>query len=208
MTAQIRLVLASASPARLRTLRAAGLSPDVIISGVDETAALTDRVPELVAELARHKAEAVSDRLGHLFDPTVIIGCDSMLELDGEPHGKPATAVAALRRWHQMSGRTGVLHTGHHVIARAGDNTAARAAVAATTVHFAELSPAEIEAYVATGEPLQVAGGFTIDGLGGAFITGIQGDHHNVVGISLPLLRTLVADLGISWPDLWALKAS
>jgi septum formation protein len=200
---QIRLILASASPARLRTLRAAGLRPEVIFSGVDETAAVADQVPHLVAELSRQKAEAVSNKLGRLRRPTVIIGCDSMLELDGRPHGKPATAEAAVRRWRQMSGHSGVLHTGHHLIARMGGETAASSAVAATTVHFAEVTSAEIEAYVATGEPLNVAGAFTIDGLGGAFITGIEGDHHNVVGISLPLLRKLLADLGIAWPHLW-----
>jgi septum formation protein len=209
---QIRVVLASASPARLRTLRAAGLDPEVIISGVDETAVVADRVPEMVAELAEQKAEAVLARLDRVRRPTLIIGCDSMLELDGQPYGKPSSASAAVERWRQMSGRSGVLHTGHHVIMNSPDTltesgrlstTDRRTAVAATTIHFAKLSLTEIEAYVATGEPLTVAGAFTIDGLGGAFVTGIEGDHSNVLGVSLPLLRGMIADLGIPWPLLW-----
>jgi len=200
---RVRLILASASPARLRTLRAAGLGCEVIVSGIDETAVTGDRVPDMVAELARRKAEAVSDRLRRSRRPTVIIGCDSMLELNGQPYGKPETAAAALQRWQMMSGQSGVLHTGHHVILRDAETTLARTAVAATTVHFAELSTAEIQAYVDTGEPLQVAGSFTIDGLGGAYVTGIEGDHHNVVGISLPLLRIVLCELGLDWPSLW-----
>lgn len=203
MAQEVRLILASASPARLRTLRAAGLACEAIASGVDETALTGDRVPDMVAELARRKAETVSDRLRRTRRPTVIIGCDSMLELNSKPYGKPETAAAAIQRWRMMSGRSGVLHTGHHVILRDAGTAVARTAVAATTVHFAELSPAEIQAYVATGEPLQVAGSFTIDGLGGAYVTRIEGDHHNVVGISLPLLRTVLCELGLDWPSLW-----
>jgi septum formation protein len=199
----IRLILASASPARLRTLRAAGLDPDVVVSGIDEGELMVKSGPELVAELARKKATAVSEQLDHLRRPAVIVGCDSMLELDGQAHGKPATAAQAVKRWRMMSGRSAMLLTGHHVIMRRAGETLTRSAVAATTVHFAELTDGEIEAYVATGEPMQVAGAFTIDGLGGAYVTGIEGDHHNVVGISLPLLRMMVAELGISWPSLW-----
>jgi septum formation protein len=199
----IRVVLASASPARLRTLRAAGLDPDVLVSGIDESEPAMDSVPELVAELSRQKARAVSDQLDHLRHPAVIVGCDSMLELDGRAYGKPATAAEAVERWRRMSGRSAILLTGHHVILRRAGETLTRNAVAGTTVHFAELSDGEIETYVATGEPLHVAGAFTIDGLGGPYVTGIEGDHHNVVGISLPLLRIMVADLGISWPSLW-----
>jgi septum formation protein len=203
VAAGVRLILASASSARLRTLRAAGLAPEVVVSGIDETLLTADRVPDIVAELARRKAEAVSDRMRRSRRLTVIIGCDSLLELGGGGYGKPETAEAAVTRWQMMSGRSGVLHTGHHVILREAARTVARTAVAATTVHFAELSTAEIQAYVRTGEPLQVAGAFTIDGLGGAYVVGIEGDHHNVVGISLPLLRTVLGALGLEWPSMW-----
>jgi septum formation protein len=199
----VRLILASASPARLRTLRAAGLAPEVVVSGIDEALPTAGRVSDMVAELARKKAEAVSDRMRRHRRLTVIIGCDSMLEFNGRGYGKPETADAAVERWQMMSGRSGVLHTGHQVILREADRTVARTAVAATTVHFAELSTAEIQAYVRTGEPLQVAGAFTIDGLGGAYVVGIEGDHHNVVGISLPLLRTVLGALGLEWPSMW-----
>ncbi|MCW5953000.1 MAG: Maf family protein, partial [Propionibacteriaceae bacterium] len=127
-------------------------------------------------------------------------GCDSVLSLDGEIHGRPADAAAATARWQRMRGRSGVLHTGHHVM----HGTASRTEVASTIVRFADLSDDEIAAYVATGEPVEVAGAFTIDGLGGAYVTGIDGDHHTVVGISLPLLRTMLAELGIRWHSLWS----
>ena len=156
-----------------------------------------------VGRLAQLKAEAVNRLVERASRPTVIIGCDSLLELDGTGYGKPSDDADAVRRWRRMSGRSGVLHTGHHVILRRGDRTTTSAATAATTVHFAVLDQTEIDAYVATGEPLEVAGAFTIDGLGGAFVTRIEGDHHNVVGISLPLLRLMLADLGVAWPSLW-----
>lgn len=203
MSETIRLILASGSPARLRTLRAAGLDPDVVVSGIDEGEIVANSVPELVAELSRKKATAVSEQLDYLRHPAVIVGCDSMLELDGQAHGKPGTVAEAAERWRRMSGRSAKLLTGHHVIARRAGETLTRSAVAATTVHFAELTDGEIEAYVATGEPMHVAGAFTIDGLGGAYVTGIEGDHHNVVGLSLPLVRELVAELGRTWTDLW-----
>ncbi|HKF86588.1 MAG TPA: Maf family protein [Propionibacteriaceae bacterium] len=203
MAEGVRLILASASPARLRTLRAAGLAPEVVVSGIDEALQTADPVADMVAELARRKAEAVSDRMRRHRRPTVIIGCDSMLEFNGRGYGKPETADAAVERWQMMSGRSGVLRTGHHVILREADRTVARTAVAATTVHFAQLSTAEIQAYVRTGEPLEVAGAFTIDGLGGAYVVGIEGDHHNVVGISLPLLRSVLGALGLQWPSMW-----
>ena len=199
----VRLILASASPARLRTLRQAGLTPEVVVSGVDESAVDADSVPELVARLARLKAESVAARLRPDEASTVVIGCDSLLELDGAGFGKPASDAEAADRWRRMRGRSGVLHTGHHVIMRHSGQVLTRSAVAATTVRFATLSETEIDAYVATGEPLAVAGAFTIDGLGGAFVTEISGDHHNVVGISLPLLRDLLSDLGVAWPSLW-----
>jgi septum formation protein len=198
-----RLVLASASPARLATLRSAGLFPEVVESGVDETSVAADTVTELVSRLARLKAETVAAWLDHDQQTTIVLGCDSLLELDGAAYGKPGSAAEATERWHRMRGRSGVLHTGHHVLVRSADRQRSDSAVASTTVNFADLSDAEVAAYVATGEPLEVAGGFTVDGLGGAFVSGIEGDHHNVVGISLPLLRTMLAGFGIGWPSLW-----
>jgi septum formation protein len=199
-----RLVLASASPARLATLRAAGVEPEVVVSGVDEGAVTAGSVAALAGRLAVLKAEAVASGLRVDGNRNVLVlGCDSMLELDGEALGKPGTADQALERWQRMRGRSGVLHTGHHLVALGGGDWRARSAVGSTTVHFAEISDAEIEAYVATGEPLQVAGAFTVDGLGGPFVRGIEGDYHNVVGLSLPLLRELLTDLGVAWPTLW-----
>ncbi|HEU4489284.1 MAG TPA: nucleoside triphosphate pyrophosphatase [Jiangellales bacterium] len=194
-----RLVLASASPARLATLRRAGLAPEVVVSRVDESC-VDEGSPERTASaLARLKARTVAAGLD---SPAVVVGCDSVLDLDGETHGKPGSAAEAASRWRRMRGRDGVLHTGHHVVdTRTGREASA---FASTRVHFADVSDAEIEAYVATGEPLVVAGGFTLDGLGGAFVEGVEGDHHNVVGISLPLLRRLLGELGVAWTDLWA----
>ena len=178
--------------------------PEVEVSGIDEDTLEADSVQELVSALARAKAEAVATRRGGDGDGgsgnEVVIGCDSLLELDGLALGKPADAADAVRRWRLMRGRSGVLHTGHHVIRL--PSGAARTATASTTVYFADLDNAEIDAYVATGEPLVVAGAFTIDGLGGPYVTRIEGDPHNVVGISLPLVRLLLADLGVSWASL------
>lgn len=201
MTPPLTLVLASQSPARLATLRSAGLEPVVIVSGVDESQ--LDGLPpaELALQLAELKCAAVAERDGVPVD-ALVLGCDSVLELDGAALGKPDDAADATRRWRAMRGRTGVLHTGHCVRDTANGRVAA--ATAATTVHFADLSDEEIAAYVATGEPLHVAGAFTVDGLGGAFVTGIEGDHHNVVGVSLPLVRELVGELGHAWTELWA----
>ena len=261
-----RLVLASASPARLATLRAAGVDPLVQVSAVDE-ALLLERSgvsdPEYVPLLlARAKAEDVAAALdrrdqdldddeiddddeddpsqprrdharSHAADGSnegqdedqdgdddldpgseddeepgwIVLGCDSILDLDGEALGKPGDPAEAVRRWQRMRGRSGVLRTGHWLIdlrsAAAGGTRGAVGAVSATTVHFANVSDAEIEAYVATGEPLQVAGAFTVDGLGGAFVSGLDGDPHGVVGVSLPLLRDLLAQLDVSWTALW-----
>ena len=199
-TPAVPLVLASASPARLATLRSAGLDPTVIVSGVDESQ--LDGLPpaELALQLAELKCAAVAQR-EEVPPGALVLGCDSVLELDGQALGKPGDAETATRRWQQMRGRTGVLRTGHSLHDAATGRVAA--ATASTTVHFAAVTDEEIAAYVATGEPLVVAGAFTVDGLGGAFVTGIEGDYHNVVGVSLPLLRELVAELGHSWTDLW-----
>jgi len=197
------LVLASQSPARLETLRRAGIEPVVVVSGVDEDQ-LGDLPPaELALQLAELKCAAVTAR-DDLPDGALVLGCDSVLELDGAALGKPGDADEAAARWRDMRGRSGVLHTGHALRDRASGHVAS--ATASTTVHFADVTDAEIAAYVATGEPLHVAGAFTIDGVGGAFVTGIEGDHHNVVGVSLPLVRELVAELGRSWVDLWAAR--
>ena len=194
-----RLILASASPARLARLRAGGLDPEVVVSGVVEDDVTGD--PAAVAlELAQRKATAVAalpSAAGAL-----VVGCDSVLDLDGVALGKPADAAEAVARWHDLRGRSATLVTGHHVVDTASGQSAG--AVARTTVHFGWPSDAEIVAYVATGEPLRVAGAFTIDGLGAWFIDGVDGDAANVIGISLPLLRTLLADLGVAVNDLWA----
>jgi septum formation protein len=195
------LVLASASPARLATLRAAGVQPSVVVSGVDESAVTGLPPADLALRLAELKCDAVARELGESGGDVLVLGCDSVLDLDGQSLGKPHDADDAVRRWQAMRGRSGVLHTGH-CLRDAGSGRRA-AATASTVVHFADLSDAEIAAYVATGEPLHVAGAFTIDGLGGAFVTGIEGDHHNVVGLSLPLLRDLLGELGHAWTDLW-----
>jgi septum formation protein len=195
------LVLASASPARLATLQAAGLDPTVVVSGVDESQVGDLPPAELALQLAELKCAAVAAR-DDVPAGALVLGCDSVLELDGEPLGKPHDADEARRRWQAMRGRSGVLHSGHSL----RDTTSGRVAAAtgSTVVHFADVGDDEIEAYVATGEPLHVAGAFTIDGFGGAFVRGIEGDHHNVVGVSLPLLRELVLELGHAWPDLWS----
>ena len=191
-----RFVLASASPARLETLRRAGLEPEVVVSGVDEDAVTADSTPELVALLAEQKARAVAEQVG---DDALVLGCDSLLELDGRPLGKPGSSAAAALRWRQMRGRTGTLHTGHCLCDTSTNRSVTRSV--ATDVRFAEATDAEIDAYCATGEPIAVAGAFTIDGLGGWFIDGIVGDHHNVVGVSLPVVRAMLRELGYGLRD-------
>ncbi|NBE53335.1 Maf family protein [Streptomyces boluensis] len=194
-----RLVLASQSPARLGLLRQAGLDPEVIVSGVDEDALTAPTPAELARILAVAKAEAVAGR--EQAAGALVVGCDSVLELDGQALGKPADAEDATARWKAMRGRAGVLRTGHCVIDTAtGRSTSA---TASTTVRFGEPSDAEIAAYVASGEPLYVAGAFTLDGRSAPFIEGIEGDHGNVIGISLPLLRKLLGELGVGITELW-----
>jgi septum formation protein len=204
-----RLVLGSASPARLSVLRGAGLDPIVQVSDVDEDAVVAtlpaDSPPEtVVVELARAKARAVIARLTGVEDP-VIVGCDSMLLHDGVLQGKPGTPQVAMQRWAAMAGTSAQLLTGHCVIRPSVVQPvgAEAAACSTTTVHFANPTDAEIAAYVATGEPLAVAGSFTLDGLGGWFVDRIEGDPSSVIGIGLPLLRHLLREVGIGVTDLW-----
>ena len=194
----MRVVLASASPARLALLRAAGLSPEVVVSGVDEEA-VTGTPFEVARTLAVHKAETVAERLT---GEALVIGCDSVLDLDGEAMGKPADAADAVRRWQRMRGREGVLLTGHCLV-RTGDHPAEVVAVESTVVRFGSPTDDELLAYVASGEPMRVAGAFTVDRLGGWWIDGLVGDPGNVAGISLPLLRAMLGELSLTVPDLW-----
>jgi septum formation protein len=193
-----RFVLASQSPARLKTLRNAGVEPEVIVSGVDEDNVTAENPGELARLLACLKARAV---VATLDDHATVLGCDSVLEIDGVAYGKPGTPEIARERLRMMRGRSGVLHTGHCLFDTNSKQELRE--LASTTVFFADLTDAEIDAYVATGEPLAVAGSFTVDGIGGPFVTGIEGDYHNVVGLSLPLLRRMLADVGIPWTSLW-----
>ncbi|MFD9503605.1 nucleoside triphosphate pyrophosphatase [Streptomyces sp. NPDC060035] len=199
MTDQRRLVLASASPARLGLLRQAGFAPEVIVSGVDEDALSAPTPARLALLLAEAKAAVVAARPEA--SGALVIGCDSVLELDGEALGKPADSEEATARWKSMRGRSGVLQTGHSVIDTATGRTAS--ATASTVVRFGEPTDAEVAAYVASGEPLHVAGAFTLDGRSAPFIDAIEGDHGNVIGLSLPLLRRLLGELGISVTELW-----
>lgn len=198
------LVLASGSPARRTLLRNAGIEPVVVVSDVDEDAieaAMPDATPaELCLALARAKAEAVATQFADGID-TIVVGCDSVFDVDGTALGKPGNEQVARERWALVTGRAGVLRTGHWVVRPASG--VAIGAVADTVVHMGHLSVREMDAYLASGEPFNVAGGFTIDALGGAFVDGVEGDPSNVVGLSLPTLRRLLADLGITWTDLW-----
>ena len=195
-----RLVLASASPARRALLSSAGIDVDVLVSGVDESVVEANEPDKLSLELARMKARTVAARMPGEAG-VLILGCDSVLSFDGQILGKPRDADEAVARWRAMRGKSGVLYTGHH-LAELGTGKEAEE-VGATTVYFGEVSDEEIEAYVASEEPLHVAGSFTIDGRGGAFVERIEGDAGNVIGLSLPLLRRLLGKLGISITALW-----
>jgi len=203
----VRLVLASTSPARLATLRAAGVEPLTISPGVDEDAVVAAaghlEPAEMVELLARAKAEAVAESHGSTIDG-LILGGDSAFVIDGIIHGKPHLPEVARERWLRQRGRTGVLYSGHWLVDhRGGENHGGVGIVTHADVTFADVTDAEIDAYIATGEPLHVAGAFTIDSLGGPFIESIVGDPHTVVGLSLPALRNLVRSFGIDWTDLW-----
>lgn len=214
MTERPLLVLASASPARRKLLLAAGIEATTIVSGVDESTVESDRADLLSSTLARLKAQAVAGALRHeqVRERTLVLGCDSVLEFDGEILGKPRDAAQATARWRRMRGRSGVLYTGHCLIDLAPEAVEAPArraeAAGATTIHFADVSDAEIDAYVRSGEPLYVAGAFTIDGLGGPFVESLEGDPGNVIGLSLPLLRRLLGELGIAITQLWRAPAA
>jgi septum formation protein len=204
----VRVVLASASPARKAVLRAAGLDPLVEVADVDEDAllaAMPQASPaEKVTQLAAAKATTIARRIGGTYPDAVVIGCDSMLHVGGELVGKPGDPDTARRRWKAMAGGTGDLVTGHAVLRLAeGEIERVAEGHAVTTVSFADPSEAELEAYLATGEPLAVAGAFTLDGKGGWFVEGIDGDPSNVIGISLPLVRRLLAGVGVRVTDLW-----
>lgn len=192
----MRFVLASASPARRKTLRAAGVEPEIIVSGVDEDAVTALSPRALAGRLAELKAQAVAADV----PDALVLGCDSLLELGGEALGKPNTPAAARQRWRSMRGQVATLHTGHHLIDTATGRSVSR--TGSTVVRFADATDDEIDAYCGTGEPQAVAGAFTIDGLGGWFVESVDGDPHNVVGVSLPLLRTMLHELGAALTDI------
>jgi septum formation protein len=206
-----RLILGSASEGRRRVLRQAGVEPAVVVSGVDEDAIVAalgaDAAP---GDVVRSLAEAKAEHVVTLLDSAdaadcVVIGCDSMLYLDGRLVGKPASIDAARREWRSMGGRSGELHTGHCLVRLVDGDVTHRAAESfIATVHFATPAPADLDAYLASGESLGVAGAFTIDGLGGWFVDRIEGDPSNVIGLSLPHTRALLQRVGVSIADLWA----
>ena len=208
-----RLVLASTSPARLALLRSGGIEPITIAPGVDEEAlversrqmGLIDGTASMVQLLAKAKAEAVIDHPDAR--GAVIIGCDSSLEFNGEALGKPHEPHIARERWLAMRGNSGILYSGHWVIdnrdVQPNKLAPAKGKVSSSVVNFSDISDREIDAYVATGEPLKVAGAFTIDGLGGAFLSSIEGDAHTVIGLSLTTLRELALNLGVEYTSFW-----
>ena len=196
-----KLVLASTSPARKKILGDAGINFETVSPGVDEDALVELLKPNTAEELTGLLAKAKAEAVLNLFPESFILGCDSALEFESEILGKPLQPEVAIERWAKMSGKHGWLHSGHHLINASSKEGFTQ--VSATKVYFASLTPAQIERYVATGEPLQVAGAFTIDGLGGAFVERIEGDYHTVVGLSLVVLRNLVSKLGFEYQGLW-----
>lgn len=193
----LRLVLASASPVRARTLREAGFAPEVIVSGVDEDD-VTGPTRDVALVLAERKAATVAARVD---GSAIVLGCDSVLDVDGETRGKAPSLEVARAWWASVAGRTGQLHSG---LCAVDTGTGRQASgVATTTVRYGCPTAAEMDAYLATGEPLAVAGGFTIDGYAAPFVEGIDGDHGAVLGISLPLLRRLLAEIDVAITDLW-----
>ncbi len=192
-----RFVLASASSARRRLLLNAGISPFVCPSAFDESQIVFTDPAQLVQTLAQRKAETVVPQ----FTEALILGCDSVLAIDGEIHGKPASTEVALARWQQMQGRSGDLYTGHALIDSAQNRTLVKYQV--TRVDFAPMSQQMIQAYVATGEPLNCAGAFALEGRGGLFVEKISGCHSNIIGLSLPLLRQMLTELGYDITDFW-----
>jgi len=193
------IILASASPSRQRLLKSVGISPTVVVSGVDEEDSSYSHLSprELVIALAIVKAHTVKEKINY---PAIIIGCDSTFEFEGKSLGKPGTPENAIARARSLSGKSGVLHTGHCFIDT--DKGIEISDVVSTRVHFAQMTDHEITGYVATGEPLNVAGGFTLDGLSAPFIAGIEGETSNVIGLSLPLLRNAINSLGYEWFEL------
>lgn len=202
------LVLASASPARKALLIAAGIMPHVQVSGVDEPALQAQLSAGgvldptgLCQELAAAKARSTAAEVRSSHPDALVVGCDSVLELDGRAWGKPVDGAQVLALWSGMAGRSGMLRTGHHVVDLITGAEVGK--TASTVVRFGRPDPQELAAYIASGEPLRVAGAFTLDGLGAAFVEGVDGDPSNVVGLSLPTLRELLGRLGVRWTDLW-----
>lgn len=190
-------VLASASPARLRLLQIAGIEPIVRVSDFDESQVKSRNTEELVQTLAKCKAQTVASQ----FDDALILGCDSVLEIHGEVYGKPESADEAIARWQRMRGQKGFLYTGHVLIDRRQNQQISRCAI--TVVHFASIDDRAIEDYVNSGEPLKCAGSFALEGKGGLFVDRIDGCHSNVIGLSLPLFRQMLVDLGYNVTDFW-----
>ena len=193
----LEFVLASASPARLKLLRMVGIEPTVCKSDFDENSIQIEDAAELVTTLARCKAETVAPK----FDNALVLGCDSVLTINDRIYGKPESPQIAIARWRGMRGKIGILYTGHVLIDLKQQRQVIRCGI--TKVYFANISDRTIEAYVATGEPLQCAGSFALEGKGGMFVDKIEGCHSNVIGLSLPLLYQMIEKLGYSVTDFW-----